>query len=86
MRVLIPSQLRSYTKGASVIESSGATLDELTRRLDAEFPGLRFRIIDEQERIRRHIRIFVNGDEVRDLSHRLAPIDEVQIIGALTGG
>jgi molybdopterin converting factor small subunit len=86
MRVVIPSQLRSYTCGESTVEVDGETLDEMTRALDAMFPGIRFRIIDEQERIRRHIRIFVNLAEVRTLAHRLAPTDEVHIVGALSGG
>ena len=86
MRVLIPSQLRSYTRGAPEVEGRGRTLEELTRNLDAAYPGLRNRIIDEQDRVRRHIRIFVGGEEERDLSRALDDDDEVQIVGALTGG
>jgi len=86
MRVLIPSQLRSYTHGAAEIDGAGATLDEMLKCVDREFRGFRFRIIDEQDRVRRHIKIFVNREEVRSLAHPLAPSDEVQIIGALSGG
>jgi molybdopterin synthase sulfur carrier subunit len=86
MRVLIPSQLRSYTHGAAEVAGAGNTLEELTQNLDAAFPGIRFRIIDEQDRIRRHIRIFVNAEQVNTLAAALAPADEVQIVGALTGG
>ncbi len=86
MRVLIPSQLRSYTHGAAEVAGRGRTLNELTRHLDAEFPGFRNRIIDEQDRVRRHIKIFVNLDEERDLSRPIGEHDEIQIVGALTGG
>jgi sulfur-carrier protein len=86
MRVLIPSQLRSYTRGAPEVEGRGRTLEELTRNLDAEYPGFRNRIIDEQDRVRRHIQIFVGGEEERDLSRALTGDEEVQIVGALTGG
>jgi molybdopterin synthase sulfur carrier subunit len=86
MRVLIPSQLRSYTRGAPEVAGRGRTLEELTRNLDAEYPGFRNRIIDEQDRVRRHIRIFVGGEEERDLFRALTDDDEVQIVGALTGG
>ena len=54
--------------------------------LDRQYPGIRFRMIDEQERIRRHIRIFVNGEQVRALSHPLRESDEVVIVQALSGG
>lgn len=86
MRVTIPSPLRSYTHGRAEVTGSGATFAELLERLDAEYPGIRFRMIDEQDRIRRHIRLFVNREPVNDLSHRLRDEDEVQIICALSGG
>lgn len=86
MRVIIPSQLRSYTHGAAEVAGRGGTLDEVTRNLDAAYPGFRNRIIDEQDRVRRHIKIFVNREEERELSRALSDDDEVQIVGALTGG
>ncbi len=43
-------------------------------------------MIDEQDRIRRHIRIFINGEQVSDLSEPLAATDEVVIVQALSGG
>ena len=85
MQVIIPSALRSYTE-ASKAEASGATLAEVLNDLDRRYVGIRFRMIDEQDRIRRHIRIFVNGGQVRDLSHPLAENDEVVIVQALSGG
>jgi molybdopterin converting factor small subunit len=85
MKVLIPSALRSYTE-RGVAEASGATLGAVLADLDRRYAGIRFRIIDEQDRIRRHIRIFVNGEQVRDLSHRLRASDEVVIVQALSGG
>ena len=85
MKVIVPSALRSYTERGEV-EVSGATLGALLIELDARYSGIRFRIIDEQDQIRRHIRLFVNGEQVRDLSHPLAPTDEVIIVQALSGG
>jgi hypothetical protein len=43
-------------------------------------------MVDEQDRIRRHMRVFVNGDQVFDLSRPLRATDEVIIVQALTGG
>ncbi|MBI3505101.1 MAG: MoaD/ThiS family protein [Proteobacteria bacterium] len=85
-RVLIPSALRSYTKGGGEIDADGATLAELVRDLDAKFPGLRFRIVDEQDQIRTHVRFTVNAEIVSDLSLRVSPGDEVAIIMAFSGG
>lgn len=85
MKVLIPSALRSYTE-AGEAEASGATLAALLVDLEQQYPGIRFRIIDEQDRIRRHIRVFVNGEQVRDLARPLNGTDEVIIVQALSGG
>jgi len=85
MKVLLPSPLRSYTKEREV-EASGATLAEVLADLDRQYPGLRFRIVDEQERMRRHMRFFVNGEQVFALTRPLAPTDELQIVQALSGG
>jgi sulfur-carrier protein len=85
MQVLIPGPLLSYTK-AREVEANGATLAELLADLDRQYPGLRFRVIDEQERIRAHMRFFVNGEIVRALDRALRPGDMVQIVQALSGG
>lgn len=85
MKVLIPTPLRSYTKEREV-ESAGATLAEILADLDRRFPGLRFRVIDEQDKMRPHIRFFVNGEAVSDMGRALRPGDAVQIVQALSGG
>ena len=86
MKVAIPSQLRNYTGGHAHVEARGATLAEVLADLDRRHPGIRFRMIDEQDAIRRHIKIFVNQQQARDLSAALASNDEVVIVGALSGG
>ena len=86
MQVHIPSPLRSYTGGANEVLAVGATVGELLLDLDRQFPGVRYRMIDEQNRVRPHMRIFVNDAQTFDLSHPLVPTDRVQILQALSGG
>ena len=85
MKVAVPSPLRSYT-GSAEVEGEGATLGGLLRDLDRRYPGLRFRVVDEQDRIRPHVRFFVDGDQVFDLERPLEPGESVQIVQALSGG
>ncbi len=85
MKVLIPDALLSYTQNRRA-EAQGATLAELLADLDRQYTGIRFRMIDEQDRVRRHIRIFVNGEQVSDLAHALSSNDDVVIVQALSGG
>jgi sulfur-carrier protein len=84
--VRVPSPLRSYTAGATKVSASGRTIAELLGDLDRHHPGMRFRMIDEQERIRPHIRIFINQREVQALTEPLSASDEVHLICALSGG
>jgi molybdopterin synthase sulfur carrier subunit len=86
MKVLIPSPLRSYTGELSQVEADGSTLAEVLTDLDRRYPGIRFRMIDEQDAIRRHIRIWINQDQVGKLEIALKPADEVIIVQALSGG
>lgn len=85
MKVLIPGALRSYTRDAQV-EAAGATLDALFVDLESRYPGLRFRVVDEQNLLRPNMRVFVNGLGVRDLQHALKPDDFVAVVQALSGG
>lgn len=85
MKVLVPGALRSYT-GASRVEAAGDTLAALFADLERRHPGLRFRVVDEQDRLRANMRVFVNGRCVRDLGHALCPDDDVAIVLALSGG
>ena len=85
MKVLIPGGLRSYTEQGSV-EVGGATLGAVLAELDRLYPGIRFRMIDEQDQIRAHIKLFVNAELERSLAAPLSTHDEVIIVAALSGG
>jgi molybdopterin converting factor small subunit len=84
--VLIPSPLRSYTGNRSQVTAAGATVAELLGDLDHRYPGIRFRMIDEQDAIRQHIKIFVNREQVKCIDAPVAGTDEVIIITAISGG
>lgn len=86
MRVLVPSPLAAYTGKRREVQAEGATLALLLADLDRRYPGIRFRMVDEQEAIRPHIKIFVNRELSRTLERPLAPGDEVLIVAALSGG
>ena len=86
MKVLIPTPLRSYTGERHEVQATGADLGAILADLDRHYPGIRFRMIDEQDAIRRHMRIFVNGSQVHTLETPLRAADEVLIVQALSGG
>ncbi len=86
MRVRIPSPLHSYTAGVSDAVAAGRTLDEVLADLERQYPGLRFRIVDEQDRLRTHIRVFVDGQLANALDRPVEAAAEVMIVCALSGG
>ncbi|HCZ14494.1 MAG TPA: MoaD/ThiS family protein [Accumulibacter sp.] len=85
MKVIIPSALRSYTERGEV-EASGTTLAAVLADLDQRYPGIRFRMIDEQQQMRPHIRFFLDGEQLRELSRPLRASGELIIVQALSGG
>ena len=86
IRVSIPSQLIAYTDGATRVEADGTTVGEVLSDLDRRYPGLKFRVVDEQDRIRRHVRIFVGADETKTIAAPVREGGDPPIFGALSGG
>ena len=86
MKVRIPTPLRSYTAGEADVTAEGATVRELLADLDRQFPGLTFRVVDEQGRLRQHMVVFLGQDRCRQLDTPLDGIDEVVLMQALSGG
>jgi sulfur-carrier protein len=86
MRVRIPTPLRSYTEQRSVVEADGTSVAEVLADLDQRFPGIRFRVVDEQGRLRQHVNLFVNQERTRALETALRADDELTIMQALSGG
>lgn len=84
--VRIASPLRSYTGGAVAVTASGGTVAELLADLDRQFPGIRFRMIDEQDSIRPHIRLYAGNREIRAIAERMGEENVLHLICALSGG
>lgn len=86
MIVQIPEPLLAYTDRVRQVEAEGQTLDELLHDLDQRYPGIRFRMINEQDEMRPHVVFFVGGTRTRNLEESLQGVDEVVILQALSGG
>ena len=86
MKVSIPTPLRSYTDGEQYVEATGETVAALLIDLDRRHPGIRFRMVNEQDALRPHVKIFVNRERALSLESSIRESDEVQILQALSGG
>mgnify|MGYP001190496692 CR=1 FL=1 len=86
MIVHVGSVLHEYTSGRSRVEARGGSVAAVLDDLERRYPGLRFRVIDEQGRVRAHMRLFVGNEPVADLGQRMGERDELHVLGALSGG
>ncbi len=87
--VRIPTILRTYTAGASEVAASGATLRDLLDDLEASYPGIRARILDDNGDLRRFVNVYVGNDDVRFLDNLATPTPDgaqVSVIPAVAGG
>ncbi len=87
--VRIPTILRTYTGGASEVAAEGDTLAEVLDHLEASYPGIRARILDDQGAIRRFVNVYVGNDDVRfldSLDTKTADGAQVSVIPAVAGG
>lgn len=86
VRVRFAALLHDYTGGLAEVEVRGGTLGEVMDDLDRRFPGLAFRVVDEQGRVRRHMKVFVGEAMAVDRATHVPSGAELYVVGALSGG
>ncbi len=89
VRIELPTGLREYAGGRDSFEVRAATLADAIRALNAQHPGLAYRLLDDQGRMRRYVLVFVNEDPVAHLEPeavRLRDGDTVHIVPSVAGG
>jgi len=82
-----PNLERHITAGAA--EVPGATAREALEAVFRDNPRLRSYVLDDQGRLRRHVMVFVDGEQVRDrdgLTDPVAASSELFVMQALSGG
>ncbi len=85
----IPSPLRRLTDGQEEVSAAGATIGEVLASLEQAHPGFRDKIFDSEGKVKRHVNIFANDEDIRFLSNLDTPVkdsDEVSIVPAIAGG
>ena len=89
VNVRVPTILRTYTGGESEVSAEGATVADVLESLDANYQGIKGRIVDEQGELRRFVNVYVGNDDVRfldGLETKVSSGSEVSVIPAVAGG
>ena len=87
--VLLPGVLRVATGGRTQLELEAHDVRSLLQAIEREFPLLHRNLCDETGALRRHLNVFVNSDNTRDLegvATAIAPGDVVTFLPAVSGG
>ena len=85
----LPGPLRPYCAGASRLKVAAGTIRAALEHLERNQAALYRNLCDETGALRRHLNVFVNSDNVRDLDGvdtTLTPGDVVTILPAVSGG
>ena len=88
-KVRIPTPLRKLTNEVELVEVKSGTVGTVIAELQAKFPGIQERLIDEAGQVRRFVNIYVNEEDIRFLQNNATPVkdgDEISIIPAIAGG
>ena len=87
--VRFPAVMKYYVNNQAEFTVSASTAGELIERIIAQYPSVKFHLVDSNGDLRRHFNIFVNGIHIRDLEGmdtQLKEDDKVILMASAAGG
>jgi sulfur-carrier protein len=87
--VRVPTILRGYTGGSAVVATQPGTVRDVIHGLDADYPGIGGRLLDDNGQLRRFVNVYVDDEDVRLAQGLDTPVPagaQVSVIPAVAGG
>ena len=87
--IIIPTPLRKFTNQQTRITVEGKTIKEAFSDLILNYPDVKKNLIDEKEKIRGFVNIFLEDEDIRNLQEEetiIQPNSVISIIPAIAGG
>jgi molybdopterin synthase sulfur carrier subunit len=87
--VIIPTPLRRFTGGEETVQVEGKTIGDVFDQLEAQYPGIRSRLCEENGELRRFINVYLDGEDIRFLDKLETSVGEkaeISIVPAIAGG
>ena len=87
-QIEVPRRYRVPTGGEATISIEGDTVRACIEDAEAKYPGFGELVLDDKGELRRFVKLFVNGDELkRDaLDARVSGGDTISVLAAAAGG
>ena len=89
VEIRIPTPLRKLTHDEETVETSAETVGAAITDLEARYPGIQERLLDDEGQVRRFVNVYVNEEDIRFLENQATPLkddDDISIIPAIAGG
>lgn len=89
IEIRIPTVLRPFVGGQSVVKAEGETVGDLMKNLTSEYPGLLGQVIKDDGSMHKFVNIYLNDDDVRYLGKLETKVtlgDVLSILPAVAGG
>lgn len=83
--VILRAPLKDLAGGSGRIEVAGASVGEVMRGLERDWPRTTGWILDERGRVRAHVNVFRNGERVRE-DAVVDPDDRLHVLPSISGG
>ena len=87
--VRFPAVMKYYVNNQTEFSVSAATAGDLIEKIIAQYPTVRFHLVDSEGRLRKYFNVFVNGTHIRDLNGLATPLreeDKVILMASAAGG
>lgn len=85
----LPALMKYYVNDLSEVQVTGSTVSQAISDLTSQYPAIKPHIMDNQGRLRRHVNLFVNKENIKNLNGLDTSIDESDLIilmPSITGG
>ena len=85
--VWIPSLMQKLTDGREQVEVSGTTVRQIIDELEAAYPGIRARLVNEDDRVRPDVAVAIDGEiSTEGMRKKVGESSEVHFLPAMAGG
>jgi sulfur-carrier protein len=89
LKVSIPTPLRRYTDGQSLVEVSGSSVASALDSLLQRYPVLKKQLYTDDGRLRSFVNVYLNDEDIRYLQQTetaVKPGDTISIVPSIAGG